>query len=146
MRFSRSRRRPDWPLEAAATKLAAEAEAWTNGELADLRAGRREESLAPWLILNRVAHADLPALHRARREASTRPPRLRGRRWASAEQCVVQQVLATAASSDDLARLQRRVLVPLELHLVERSKATTLTLDEVLTTTTAAVARTRPAP
>lgn len=142
MPFSQSRS-PDWPLEDAAAKLAAEAEAWTNGQLAELRSHGNAESLAPWLILNRVAHTDVTALRRASREPPTRTRRRRHRRWVSAERSLVHQVLATVTSPDDLGDLQCRVLLPLEMHLVERSKATNLTLNEVLTAATTALAQPR---
>jgi len=142
MRFSQSKR-PDWPLEAAATKLAAEAEAWTNGELAETRLSGQAHGLAPWLILNRVAHADLNVLRRVSREESVGTKRRRHRPWATAERSLVHQVLAAAASPDDLVRLQRRVLLPLEMQLVERSKTTNVTLGEVVTATTAALGQPR---
>lgn len=142
MRFSQSRD-PDWPLADAATKLAVEAEAWANGELGQLRAGRRDQSVAPWLILNRVAHADLDTLWRTGRETPGRRLGRRGRRWAAAELSLVHSVLEVATTPCDLAVLQRRVLIPLEMQLVERSQATTVTLGDVLEEATTAVARSR---
>lgn len=141
MRFSRPKR-PDWPLTEAATKLAAEAEAWSNGSLADLRQAARHDGLAPWLVLNRAAHADLTTLRQADRQTRVVPGRGRHRHrlWTAAEHDVVHQVLATASSPDDLARLQRRVLVPLETDLIERSKVGKVTLTDVVAATTAALA------
>jgi hypothetical protein len=141
MRFSRGRG-PDWPLEDAAVKLAGEVEAWVNGDLGEARAGRKEHGLAGWLILNRVAHADLVALRRAGREAPVRVGR-RQRRWATAERDLVQQVLAAVETPEELALLQRRVLLPLEMQFVERSKAATVTLTEVQNAATTALAQLR---
>jgi hypothetical protein len=52
--------------------------------------------------------------------------------WVASERFVAGHLLALAGTPEDLGRLQRAALVPLELGLIERSKIDQLSADEVL--------------
>jgi hypothetical protein len=52
--------------------------------------------------------------------------------WASAELFIAGQLLVRAPTPDDLWRLQRATLVPLELELIARARVERLTASQVL--------------
>jgi hypothetical protein len=54
------------------------------------------------------------------------------RYWTPAERFVAGHLLAAARTPEDLGRIQRATLVPLELALIERSKIDQLTPEQVL--------------
>ena len=73
----------------------------------------QDRPLPPWAWLNQAAHADVGRL----REAAGRPADKTSRRGDDIQAVLARAVLA-ASAPDDLVRLQREVLVPLELHLM----------------------------
>jgi len=100
---------PDVVVEDA---LAEECEAFLAGRWADCRR-TQDRPLPPWAWLNQAAHADVGRL----REAAGRPADKTSRRGDDIQAVLARAVLA-ASAPDDLVRLQREVLVPLELHLM----------------------------
>lgn len=130
------------PLEEAGQpstpehQLAEETEAFLRGTLAELLA-RQLRTLPPWLLVNRPAHATVAELRRLVEGKAApvvivaAPPGYRGA-WMMAERSVVLHLLATVGGDDELRRLQREVLVPLELDLVDRSTTESLTLGAIV--------------
>jgi hypothetical protein len=105
-------------------------------EVAALLAGRLVEyctatgqEVPAWAALNRLAHADRPEL------ADLVARRVSGggaTRWAAAELLIAARLLVQAETPDELRSLQQRVLVPLELRLVDRCRPERLGPHEVL--------------
>ena len=100
---------PDVVVEARGGE---ECEAFLAGRWADCRR-TQDRPLPPWAWLNQAAHADIGRL----REAAARPADQTSRRGDDIQPVLARAVLA-ASGSGDLGRLQREVLVPLELHLM----------------------------
>lgn len=92
--------------------LSAECEAFLAGRWAD---GRHTNGhpLPRWAWLNQAAHADVGSL----REAATRRVDSTSRSGDDIQVVLARAVLAASAPGD-LVRLQREVLVPLELRLM----------------------------
>jgi hypothetical protein len=114
--------------------LADEVEAFLAGRLVDHMIVARQPVPA-WAVLNRLAHADRSDLVRFVEGANVDwvvHPSSRQPYWVASERFVAGHLLALAGTPDDLGRLQRATLVPLELRLVERTKVDQLTADEVL--------------
>ena len=93
--------------------LAEECEAFLAGRWADCRR-LQDRPLPRWAWLNQAAHADVGRL----REAAARPADKTSWRGDDIQAVLARAVLAASASGD-LARLQREVLVPLELRLMD---------------------------
>jgi hypothetical protein len=114
--------------------LADEVEAFLAGRMVDhLTASRRP--VPAWAVLNRLAHADRSDLVHFVEGANvdwTVHPSFGQPYWAAAERFVAGHLLARGRTPEDLGRLQRATLVPLELGLIERTKIDRLTADEVL--------------
>jgi hypothetical protein len=92
--------------------LADECEAFLAGRWADCRR-THDRPLPRWAWLNQAAHADVGRL----REAAARPADTGS--WPGDDiQAVLARAVLAASASGDLARLQREVLVPLELRLM----------------------------
>jgi hypothetical protein len=128
---ARARRSPS--LGAGGSSLGDETEAWLNGELAALR-GADRECLSPWMLVNRLAHADLDVVRDvARGEAPPVPPTFGGYpTWAAAERSLAQDLFHEGVRPEQVTALQRGVLVPLELRLIEQAEAAPLTLGQVV--------------
>lgn len=132
---------PAAPRAGRDSGLADEVQAFLTGRrAAHLTAAGRPVPV--WAVLNRLAHADRSEVVRLMEgtnvdwmvnPSSGQPP------WAPAERFVAGHLLARARTPDDLGRLQRATLVPLELQLVARTKAERLTADRVLELGAAAV-------
>lgn len=126
----------DWYASSRAWRdsgLADEVEAFLAGRLVN----HLTASLQPmpaWAVLNRLAHADHSDLLRLVEGAADcmAPPSSGQADWVAAERFVAAHLLARARTPDDLGRLQRAALVPLELVLIELTKIDPLTADEVL--------------
>jgi hypothetical protein len=114
--------------------LADEVEAFLAGRLVDhlTAAGQR---VPAWAVLNRLAHADRPDLVRFVEGANIGwvvHPSSGQASWVPAERFVAGHLLVRALTPEQLGRLQRAALVPLELGLIERTKIERLSADEVL--------------
>jgi hypothetical protein len=114
--------------------LADEVEAFLAGRLVDhlTAAGQR---VPAWAVLNRLAHADRSDLVRFVEGANIGwvvHPSSGQVSWAPAERFVAGHLLVRAPTPEQLGRLQRAALVPLELGLIERTKIERLSADEVL--------------
>jgi hypothetical protein len=116
--------------------LADEVEAWVNGEFADLRS-RCGRIVPSWLVLNRPAHADLAVLSLLAQGLAPpgSSPFRRNPTWVAAEQGLARHLLYDGALPDDVFLLQRGVLVPLELRLIEQSRTEPLSLGQVVAAT-----------
>jgi hypothetical protein len=115
--------------------LADELEAFLAGRLVDHLTVTRQPVPA-WAVLNRLAHADRCDLVRLVEGASidwmaTHPSSAQPY-WTAAERFVAGHLLALARTPEDLGRLQRATLVPLELGLIARTRIGHLTADQVL--------------
>ncbi|HEY8544926.1 MAG TPA: hypothetical protein VIL36_07755 [Acidimicrobiales bacterium] len=142
MPFFRFLRRKRDHGDPAGRALAEDAEAWLNGELA----GRRVATwqlLAPWLLVNRLAHADpevVRGLARGEEPQSGRPVFAGYPTWATAERRLARQlVVRHGGCCEEIRAYQRDVLVPLELRLIEEGRRAPLTLDQVAAKVSAAI-------
>jgi hypothetical protein len=115
-------------------RVAGEVEAFLAGRLAEWldAAGRR---VPAWTVLNRVAHAtwaELAALadeglgRRAGRAA------IDTYRWKAGQLLLVDVLLDTTSTPEDVERAQRDVLVPLELWLIRESAVEAYTSGEIV--------------
>ncbi|HKH07134.1 MAG TPA: hypothetical protein VKA65_18345 [Acidimicrobiales bacterium] len=115
--------------------VAAEVEAFLAGVLVDHLAGHRQ-AVPTWAALNRLAHADHSQLVRLVGGAGLDPlaaSACRVHAWAEPERFVAAQMLATdGATPEGLWRLQRDVLVPTELSLIDRTRGEALTAAGVM--------------
>lgn len=107
------RRDPDREL---GEELVAACEAFLEGRYAE-HLERRGLRVPPWAWVNLLAHGTAAELDAARRVlADGEGP---GAAWRAARAFLAREVLEAAqAAGTDLADLQRRVLVPLELELM----------------------------
>jgi hypothetical protein len=126
---------PDEPASPE-RQLAGETEAFLDGTLAELVAGRLR-TLPPWMLVNRIAHGDIDEL-RGLVQGDTAPltivgaPAAYNRTWAMAQRSLVLHLLASGRAPDEIRRVQREVLVPLELQLITRSTTASLTLGSIV--------------
>ncbi len=114
--------------------LSDEVEAFLTGRFVDHLAARHEP-VPVWAVLNRLAHADsreLRSLVEGFASDWVIHPSLAPPRWLASERFIAGQLLAQAATPEELVRIQRRVLIPLELQLIERAKQGNLTPEQVL--------------
>jgi hypothetical protein len=135
------RRTPDETGDELATShawqdsgLAAEVEAFLAGRMVDHLVAHHQPVPA-WAVINRLAHSDRPQLVCLVEGVSADPflshPSAQPR-WEASERFVAGHLLATTGSPDDLWRLQRATLVPLELRLIERTKVEHISAEQVL--------------
>jgi hypothetical protein len=117
---------PPHPVWEAA--LSAETEAFLQGRLVEhlAAAGR---PVPAWAIVNKLAHAsrhDLAELVDATastdRQRDVRPPA-----WRVTQARLASRLVRTSAEPNETSKLQRQLLIPLELSLIERSKTEILT-------------------
>jgi hypothetical protein len=131
MWFARFRHRPEPDRPG---NHPGESRSWRESEIGDevsaVLEGRaagyfavRGQPIPPWAVLNRLAHADWSQLTRL---VEGNKPGL------TTERFVAGHLLARAATPDRLRQIQREVLVPLEMQLIDRGKVDRLTADEVL--------------
>ena len=119
---------PDW--EAA---LSGETEAFLEGRIVEhlVAAGRM---VPTWAIVNKLAHAS-PGELADLAETNARPSDTAEPGepvWRSAQRSLASRLLATGPAPDEITRTQQTVLVPLELWLIERSAAETITLRQAV--------------
>ena len=123
---------PPHPVWEAA--LSAETEAFLQGRLVEhlAAAGR---PVPAWAILNKLAHASphdlaelVDAIGTTGRQPEARPPA-----WLVAQAWLASRLVRTSTEPDETSRLQRQLLIPLELSLIERSKTETLTPRHAIT-------------
>jgi hypothetical protein len=113
--------------------LADEVEAFVNGELVELLvAAGRPVPLPSWLALNRLSHAPLQVLARvaAGEPAAGAPERDLG--WAEAERSLAFRLLSCGRDPNDVRRVQREVLVPLERRLIAESRVLAIPVGQVI--------------
>jgi hypothetical protein len=126
--------------------LSDEVEAFLTGHLVEHLAARHEP-VPVWAVLNRLAHADSNELRSLVEgfasdwviHPSVAPPR-----WLASERFIAGQLLARAATQEELVQIQRSSLIPLELQLIERSKVGNLTPEQVLEAGAEALDTSRP--
>lgn len=144
MRFSPFRRNrrgdqastpPTEPRSWHESGVGAEVEAFLTGRIVDHLVAHKTP-LPVWAVVNRLAHADHDELVRLvggdgldRLAHPSRPVQA----WAEHERFIAAHLLATSGSTPDrLDRIQREVLVPFELELIERSRVEPFDSDDVL--------------
>ena len=119
----------------ASRRLITDIEAFLSGDYATCLQ-RHGEAVPWWASLNRPAHGDLRDLQEAQRPLPGRNDPIEASlsdAWICAERLLVREVLAFVDGDSDLLRLvQRSVLVPLELHLIEQAATSALTALELV--------------
>lgn len=106
--------------ETAASLDVDDVAAYLAGRLVEYRSGRGR-GVPAWAVLNKVAHADVDELAGLADGAGDgREPG-----WLSAQRSLAADLLAER-DPPDVARIQRQVLVPLELWLIARSETETV--------------------
>lgn len=116
--------------------IGAEVEAFLAGRMVDHLVAH-QLPVPAWAVINRLAHATRAELVRLVEgmgmgpdghlsSAAVQP------QWESSERFVAGHLLATTGSADDLWRVQRATLVPLELSLIGRTRLERLTAEQVL--------------
>jgi hypothetical protein len=103
------------PREA---RLAAECEAFLSGALPEAL-GDADGPPPAWTWLNLLAHGGVADLQAACAQ-SRAPVAAHSAEWVQARAFLAGEILDRAATPEQLARLQRDVLVPLELELASR--------------------------
>lgn len=114
-------------LPDGAAAVGDEVEAFLQGRLVDYFVAR-SRPVPAWTVLNKVAHAtadELAALAGGPGKDPTAEPD--EPRWRSERRALAAQLLEDAPTPQQLADVQRKALVPLELWEIERSRTTTVT-------------------
>ena len=125
------------------TLLAAVAEAFLEGDLAELLTGVGRP-VAAWTMINRLAHSDVGEVCDLAAGDVSRAP-LAGvssgdhRVWSSAQQALALRLLGITRDPDELRQVRCDVLIPLELRLVALSRGERLTVGRVVADTVAAL-------
>ena len=132
MRWFRAREAVDRQFERASSRLISETEAFMAGEFAG-RLRRLNAAVPGWARLNFLAHGDLQRLRLTRRLALAGRSRtladLTEESWASAQRLLARELMELVGHDPRLlADVQRRVLVPLELQLMEHESLTAFEL------------------
>lgn len=143
MTWFRSSRDDEHPLSASSARLVADAEAFLSGVYAHhLR--HHQDAVPGWARLNCLAHGDLASLHKCRRSfAATKSAAFADwpeENWQRAQQLLASELLELVDNDpDNLSRVQRNVLVPLELRLIQREQESALTALELVQSTRSAL-------
>jgi hypothetical protein len=117
-----------------AAALGDEVQAFVHGRLVDhlVAAGR----LVPaWTVLNKLAHAsedELSELAATNNGEATGAPEAGEPAWLRAQRSLAAALTTGARRPDDIASLQQKVLVPLELWLIQRSRSEPITSRHVI--------------
>jgi hypothetical protein len=114
--------------------LADEVEAFLGGRFVDHLA-KHGQPVPAWAVVNRLAHADHAELARLvdgdlldARYGAAKP-----HAWAVPERFIAANILVTrGATPERLREIQRVVLVPLELRLIEDTRHEKMTAEQVL--------------
>jgi hypothetical protein len=143
MRWFGPKRDDERPLTASSARLVADAEAFLSGEYANhLR--RHRDAVPGWARLNRLAHGDLSNLQQCRRPfAATKSAAFADwpeESWRRAQQLLASELLDLVDNDPDkLSHVQRSVLVPLELRMIQIDRERALTASELVQSTRSAV-------
>jgi hypothetical protein len=121
--------------EPGRSELVDETVAFLEGRFAELRSANGGP-LAAWMMLNRIGHGDSVdmfdmAVSQRRRTPLTGVSSAYHHVWSTAQRTVATRVLERALDPDEIRRVQRDVLVPLELDLVARSDDAPVTFAQV---------------
>jgi hypothetical protein len=132
MRWFRAHDAVDREFERASSRLISETEAFMAGEFAG-RLRRLNATVPGWARLNLLAHGDLQGLRLTRRLAlagrATTLADLTEELWGSAQRVLARELIELVGSDPRLlADVQRRVLVPLELQLMQYESFTAFEL------------------
>jgi hypothetical protein len=115
--------------------LAAEAEAFLHGRLAD-RLVETGQPVPAWAMLNRLAHGTVEQLAGTMLDGGPQGwrahPSLGGPQWFAAERALAARLIGDRTTAQSLHRIQTEVLVPLELSLITRSRIETITAGQVI--------------
>jgi len=138
----KGRGRKDRPLTPVGALLVAETGAFLSGDFAE-EARRRGNPIPPWSWLNVFAHGELTRLEELRSSAC-QGPLLESddeeRSWKHAQRVLADELAQLVdGDSDLLGRIQHKVLVPLELHLMRAELDRGLTALDLVQATRAAL-------
>lgn len=130
------------PHSAAGSRLIVDAEAFLAGDFAGhLRS--QDEIVPAWARLNNLAHGDLQSLRQARRAfvpTSSAALDWTETTWRNAERVLANELLEFVENDPEvLSRVQRTVLVPLELELMRTEAERGLTAFELVQSTRTAL-------
>ena len=131
------------PLTASSARLVADTEAFLAGRYAShLR--HHHDAVPAWARLNRLAHGDLASLHQCRRPfAATKSAAFADwteESWRRAQQRLATELLELVDNDPDkLSHVQRSVLVPLELRLIQIERERNVTALELVQSTRSAL-------
>lgn len=143
MSWFESRRIRHAVAASGGARLIATTDAFFAGTYADdLR--RHREPVPGWARLNTLAHGDLSDIRLLRRSLAIRKAAAfadwHEETWRKAERTLANELLDLVGSdADALARIQRRVLVPLELGLMNSEAAGGLSVGQLLDSTRSAL-------
>jgi hypothetical protein len=110
------------PLDAAGSRLIADAEAFLSGDYVG-HLSRQRDMIPGWARLNTFAHGDLKKLRQARRPPVVTPPATpadpEAEEWDIAHRVLADELLELVdGDAELLAYVQESVLVPLEFLLM----------------------------
>ena len=143
MRWIRTARRGHNASTSATERLITETETFLSGDYADhLR--RQRERVPAWARLNSLAHANLATIRLSKRSVGVKRVAALAdwheENWQRAEQVIaVELVELVKDEPDTLLRVQRRVLIPLELSFMKSEVAGGLSVSEFLDATLSAL-------
>jgi hypothetical protein len=118
----------DRTLEASRA-VVTDAEMLLNGEMIDLNARVPPRRARPWVVVNALAHSDRSTLEQLREPRGVTDSRPGG--YNATVAFLAAEVLSFAAGDAELLRVQRDVLVPLELRLLGRQIPAPTTIGEL---------------
>jgi hypothetical protein len=143
MSWFESRRMRRVASTSGAARLITDTEEFFAGTYAEhLR--RHHEQVPGWARLNTLAHGELSDVRFLRRSLAARKAAAfadwHEETWRKAERTLAGEVLEIVRSdADTLARVQRRILVPLELALMNSEAAGGLSVAQLLDSTRSAL-------
>ena len=139
--WRRGRRENDRPLTPVGARFVDETESFLSGTFAqEMRA--RGDAVPGWARLNVLAHGDLATIEGLRQSSGATAPAYvdEDDAWSSAVRVLATELAALVEGDAGLLmRIQRSVLVPLELRLIQVESRRTLTAPDLVQATRAAL-------
>jgi hypothetical protein len=114
--------------------VGAEVEAFVQGRLVDYLLAA-DRPVPAWTVLNKLAHTtvdELTELAAANNAEATGAAEPGEPAWLRAQRSLAAALTTGARRPEDIVSLQRKVLVPLELWLVQRSRSEAITSRHVI--------------
>jgi len=129
-------------LPDRAEALGDDVEAFLGGDLVEHLVSERQPVPA-WAVLNKLAHATVQELADLAGPDGDPASDERAPCWKRSQRSLAAELLE-GATTDGLAEIQRTVLVPLELWMIDRSRSETITSRRVIQTATEVLDDLRP--